>query len=185
VTVPWEPPVYVDINVRPGYVDYACSRCGVVVTDVIAHNRHHKSLDDLTDAIVAISHVLVPGLPEGYMLQPEPAVKINFVPDGEAEDGKGYVIGESVNLHVRRGGGGGQGASEVDGASGGSGASMFGGNLRVGPGGAGKNSDIPMCPICQAYGGGGHGGGCPNDGKPTYQWIGSDGEPWGFPKEGS
>lgn len=34
-------------------------------------------------------------------------------------------------------------------------------SMRVGQGGGGSDQSIPECPGCGAYGGGGHGGGCP------------------------
>lgn len=38
-----------------------------------------------------------------------------------------------------------------------------GGTLnKIGQGGSGTDESIPKCEICGAYGGGGHGGGCPN-----------------------
>lgn len=42
---------------------------------------------------------------------------------------------------------------------------------QVGLGGDGRNRSIPLCPVCWARGGGGHGGFCPNSGKPLAQWV--------------
>jgi hypothetical protein len=41
----------------------------------------------------------------------------------------------------------------------------------LGLGGRGPDPGIPECPLCYAYGGGGHGGFCPNAGKPPEQWV--------------
>ena len=35
---------------------------------------------------------------------------------------------------------------------------------QVGQGGSGPDESLPECPVCHCYGGGGHGGFCPNDG---------------------
>lgn len=43
--------------------------------------------------------------------------------------------------------------------------------IRIGRGGGGSDSNIPECPLCHAYGGGGHGGGCPNSDRPVEQWT--------------
>lgn len=80
MSTPWQPPQYEEVRIRPGYTDWLCPRCGGFVHDFIAHNRHHKALDDLKESLLAISQVIVPGLPPGVMLMPEPAVKINVVP---------------------------------------------------------------------------------------------------------
>jgi hypothetical protein len=42
---------------------------------------------------------------------------------------------------------------------------------QIGTGGNGSNRQIPECPVCWARGGGGHGGFCPNAGKPPLQWV--------------
>lgn len=140
---PWQPPQYEEIRIRPGYTDMSCPRCGTVVTDIIAHNRHHKALDDLKDGILGLSQILVPDLPHGMMLTPQPAVKINFVPP------------------------------KAEGGEGGAGAVGIRGHVTVGRGGKGNQPGFPECPICEAEGGGGHGGGCPNAGKPVSQWVSS------------
>lgn len=41
---------------------------------------------------------------------------------------------------------------------------------RIGRGGGGPDPSIPECPVCGAHGGGGHGGLCPNMGKPPEEW---------------
>ncbi len=45
------------------------------------------------------------------------------------------------------------------------------GPVQIGGGGGGSDPDIPECPVCYARGGGGHGGFCPNAGKPPDQWT--------------
>lgn len=46
------------------------------------------------------------------------------------------------------------------------------GAMQIGLGGAGLDPAIPECSCCYAYGGGGHGGFCPNaGGKPRAQWV--------------
>lgn len=42
--------------------------------------------------------------------------------------------------------------------------------LVVGAGGTGPDPSFPVCPVCQCYGGGGHGGGCPNIGQAVQFW---------------
>lgn len=43
---------------------------------------------------------------------------------------------------------------------------------QVGQGGAGTDAAIPECPVCHAYGGGGHGGFCPNMHEPDpARWV--------------
>ena len=42
---------------------------------------------------------------------------------------------------------------------------------QIGQGGSGSMAEIPQCPVCFAYGGGGHGGGCPNAGKDPADWV--------------
>ena len=42
---------------------------------------------------------------------------------------------------------------------------------QIGQGGTGTDKAIPECPVCHAYGGGGHGGMCPNAGKAISQWV--------------
>jgi hypothetical protein len=42
---------------------------------------------------------------------------------------------------------------------------------RVGPGGSGPDPSVVVCPVCRAYGGGGHGGGCPNSGRAITDWV--------------
>lgn len=42
--------------------------------------------------------------------------------------------------------------------------------VQIGQGGSG-NDATPECPVCYARGGGGHGGLCPNAGKPPEQWT--------------
>jgi hypothetical protein len=42
---------------------------------------------------------------------------------------------------------------------------------RIGRGGGGSDESIPECPVCGAYGGGGHGGLCPNAGKSPEEWV--------------
>lgn len=42
---------------------------------------------------------------------------------------------------------------------------------QIGGGGDGNNRQIPECPVCWARGGGGHGGLCPNAGKPLSRWV--------------
>jgi hypothetical protein len=42
---------------------------------------------------------------------------------------------------------------------------------QIGLGGDGLDRRTPECGICWARGGGGHGGFCPNSGKPHSQWI--------------
>jgi hypothetical protein len=48
---------------------------------------------------------------------------------------------------------------------------------QVGLGGA-PDLTTPECPVCWAWGGGGHGGFCPNAGKPPAQWV--NGPPPGY-----
>lgn len=43
--------------------------------------------------------------------------------------------------------------------------------VTIGRGGYGTNPEIPMCPVCKAVGGGGHGGSCPNDGTDPATWV--------------
>lgn len=42
---------------------------------------------------------------------------------------------------------------------------------QVGQGGGGSDETIPECPVCHAYGGGGHGGFCPNQGYDPARWT--------------
>jgi len=42
---------------------------------------------------------------------------------------------------------------------------------QLGRGGTGPDKFIPECPLCHAYGGGGHGGFCPNAGRPPENWV--------------
>jgi hypothetical protein len=67
---PWEPPGYVEIQFRPGQVDYCCDRCGVFVYDIVRHNKHHYSLDLLKQSLVGISRLIAPYGPEGAILMP-------------------------------------------------------------------------------------------------------------------
>lgn len=63
--------------------------------------------------------------------------------------------------------------------------------IQIGLGGRGYDRSIPECPVCWAFGGGGHGGYCPNGGgRPRSQWVSDppDGisrpprpAGWGFP----
>lgn len=69
------------------------------------------------------------------------------------------------------GGGGGSASVSIQGGWGGSGAVGRVGRTVVGSGGGGNNASIPRCPVCSAFGGGGHGGGCPNSGLPPAQWV--------------
>lgn len=49
---------------------------------------------------------------------------------------------------------------------------MTGWQPEIGLGGTGPDKNIPECPVCWAYGGGGHGGYCPNGGgRPVVQWV--------------
>lgn len=41
----------------------------------------------------------------------------------------------------------------------------------IGQGGGGPDQSAPECPVCYAYGGGGHGGYCPNASRPLDQWV--------------
>lgn len=150
---PWPAPEYTEIRLRPGYTDWSCSRCGSVITDFIVHNRHHKALDDIKNSLLALSQILVPELPPGIMLQPQPNIRVNFADPNP------------VKVEVS-GGAGGEGGVASYGGEGG-----FG--IQVGRGGKGRDPSIPECPICLAVGGGGHGGGCPNAGKPVSQWVSS------------
>lgn len=145
MTEPWQPPEYLPIVVRPGYTDYECGRCGVLVMNLIKHNQHHYNLDQLKDSAVALSRVLVPSLPPGSILLPS-----------------------SISVKIVGGAGGEAGNLEPDGTIAGGGQGQYG---SIGHGGSGNNPDIPECPICHAVGGGGHGGGCPNIGKSTDQWV--------------
>jgi hypothetical protein len=43
--------------------------------------------------------------------------------------------------------------------------------IQIGRGGRGYDEDIPQCPVCGCYGGGGHGGGCVNKGHDPKQWT--------------
>lgn len=71
---------------RPGYVDYSCDRCGSVITDIIAHNRHHRALEQLRDGILAVTKIIVPDLPPGTLLEYRPDLPIKIVKRGE-DDG--------------------------------------------------------------------------------------------------
>lgn len=53
--------------------------------------------------------------------------------------------------------------------------------VSVGRGGYGTDPAIPMCPVCKAVGGGGHGGFCPNDGIDPKTWVV---KPEGYRSEG-
>lgn len=147
MSTPWQPPVYTEVQIRPGYVDSVCSRCGAFIENFISHNRHHKALDDLKDSLLALTQILVPDLPPGMMLTPQPAIKINVVPPDR----------DSVT---------------IEGGEGGKGAVGVGRYINVGRGGSGNQPGYPECPVCGAVGGGGHGGGCPNSGLATEQWVG-------------
>jgi hypothetical protein len=59
----------------------------------------------------------------------------------------------------------------VAGGGGGAGSSFNRGGIVVGGGGIGTDPSIPECPICHAKGGGGHGGGCRNAGRPPAEWV--------------
>jgi hypothetical protein len=52
----------------------------------------------------------------------------------------------------------------------------------IGLGGTGDHSAIPECPVCYAYGGGGHGGGCPNAGKDLADWVTEPPAGWSRPE---
>lgn len=43
--------------------------------------------------------------------------------------------------------------------------------IYTGRGGSGSDPAIPECPVCHCYGGGGHGGCCPNSGKLPVDWT--------------
>ncbi|HEV2175264.1 MAG TPA: hypothetical protein VGR71_16945 [Nitrospira sp.] len=158
---PWEPPIYQEVRFRAGYVDMQCQRCGAFVGDLIVHNRHHRALDQLRDGVVALTRILVPGLPEDTILS---------------------SLGNAEDIHwtgvfppgLIPGGAGPDSSVHISGGEGGLGAigGTFGG-ITIGRGGGGNNPLIPECPVCGAYGGGGHGGGCPNSGRPIDQWVSS------------
>lgn len=42
---------------------------------------------------------------------------------------------------------------------------------QLGLGGTGWDPAVPECPLCYAYGGGGHGGLCPNARRPPADWV--------------
>jgi hypothetical protein len=52
---------------------------------------------------------------------------------------------------------------------------------QIGQGGSGSMAEIPECPVCFAYGGGGHGGGCPNAGKDQADWVEDPPAGWARP----
>lgn len=76
---PWEPPVYREIHVRPSYTDYACSRCGSFVENIIEHNRHHHNLDKLLNAVLALQKILLPTIPPGVLLEELPAEMLELI----------------------------------------------------------------------------------------------------------
>ena len=43
--------------------------------------------------------------------------------------------------------------------------------IGLGHGGKGSDDSIPECPYCGCYGGGGHGGFCPNTGTDPAHWV--------------
>lgn len=84
---PWQPPTYEPIMLRPGYTDYQCDRCGCPVIDIIAHNRHHKALDEIRIGIIALTKVVVPAIPVGMLLEHIPLdVEIATVNPKEMDD---------------------------------------------------------------------------------------------------
>lgn len=155
---PWQPPDYTEIYIRQGYQDLLCGRCGAVVTDQIMHNRHHRGIDQVKDGLVALTAILVPGLP--------PATLLSAI--GTAID-----VGSMIQAVSRHDSGsyakGGEGGSS-SGGQGGTGAVGVSGRITPGRGGGGNNPMIPECPGCGAYGGGGHGGGCRNSDLPVSEW---------------
>lgn len=42
---------------------------------------------------------------------------------------------------------------------------------QIGRGGTGTDECIPECPVCHAFGGGGHGGMCPNADRSQAEWT--------------
>lgn len=85
---PWQPPVYEQAWIRPGYTDYVCPRCGSFVENIIQHNNHHRALDRLRDGILALTRIIVPGAPEGQLLEYLPDLPIQIhVEDGNAANG--------------------------------------------------------------------------------------------------
>ena len=133
---PWQPPDYTPVQIRQGYTDYECGRCGVFFGSIPKHTQYHFNLDLLRQALLALTLIMAPDMPEGQFLIPATGVTI-----------------------TAKGGDGGSGsAGVVDGSS-------------VGRGGGGNDVRIPECPICFARGGGGHGGGCRNAGRPISEWT--------------
>lgn len=63
----WQPPEYREIRSLQGSVN-GCTRCGSIVFDVIAHNRHHRALDQLRNGLVSVTQLIVPGLPKNTLL---------------------------------------------------------------------------------------------------------------------
>lgn len=43
--------------------------------------------------------------------------------------------------------------------------------ISIGHGGRGSDAGIPECPVCGAFGGGGHGGFCPNMSTNPEEWV--------------
>lgn len=148
MTEHWEPPEYIEVDIRPSYTDRICERCGAFVANFITHNQHHFNLDMLKDGLVALTRIIAPGAPSGSLLHP---------------------------VAVRGGEGGEAGQVAPDGTIAGGGEGQPGyllGQASIGRGGMGNDPCIPECPMCHAIGGGGHGGGCPNRGRLPYQWQG-------------
>lgn len=152
---PWQPPLYAAVMIRPGYEDSLCTRCGTLVIDVLGHNKHHRGIDQLKDALVALTAILVPGIPPGTLL---------------AQFDTAFDVGEFIRSSSDLGGQGSSATIKVTGGTGGEGAVGVSGGIIVGRGGGGNDPDIPECPGCGAYGGGGHGGGCRNSNRPVSMW---------------
>lgn len=66
---PWQPPTYREVHFRPGYSDYVCSRCGSFIENIIEHNRHHRNLDRLLEAVLALTSLVLPSSPKGQLLE--------------------------------------------------------------------------------------------------------------------
>jgi hypothetical protein len=113
------------------------------------------SLDELLALEIDLRHRY--GKPESIM-----------VPTGVAESIAHHP--SVITTEDLGGGGGGEGGKGAIGGPGHPGREIRPGEW-VGGGGSGSDHTIPPCPVCGAKGGGGHGGLCPNAGRPPSAWV--------------
>ena len=154
---PWQPPEYIEVRLGNS-TENVCDRCGSWVYDQIRHNRHHRGIDQVKDGLVALTAIIVPGLPSQTLL----------ASIGTAADVAAMISAVAGTPIVAQGGAGQPSKFGGEGGKGGTASNML---LTGGRGGGGNDPDIPECPRCGAFGGGGHGGGCRNSDKPVSEWT--------------